>query len=336
MPHIAGVAVADPPHRYAQSELREAARRLFAGLDGLDRLLGIFDHAGVRTRAFVRPLDWLTGGHPFEERNRAWIEHAGALGAAAIERACARADVPTDRVGTFIFTTTTGLATPSLDALLVERAGLPRDVRRVPLFGIGCAGAVAAIALAAGLAGERPVLILSVELCSLTFLPSDRTKTNLVGAALFGDGAAAAIVAPDGAGPRIAAARTELFPDSRDAMGWDFTNAGMRLVLSPQIPALVYRHARSLVESFAGDPRAIRQWILHPGGPRVLDAFREALDLDDEQVRPARDFLRDHGNLSSASVLYILDRTRAAPGDRGLMISLGPGFAAEMVLLEWT
>lgn len=330
MARVLSTGTAVPPHRYAQSRLRDAAREAFAGMPGLDRLLSVFDHAGIESRAFARPLEYLLAGHPFSVRNRDWIDAAVGLGAQAVLRACEKADVSPDRFGTIVFTTTTGLATPSIDALLVERAGLARDIRRVPIFGIGCAGGVAAVALAARLADERPALALSIELCGMTFLIRERSRTNLVGAALFGDGAAAAVLG-EGRGPRVADSRVEIFPDTGHVMGWDFVDEGMRLVLSPEVPEMV-PHARRMVDAM----RPIDRWVLHPGGPRVIDAYARHFGVPEERLAPTRQFLRDHGNLSSASALFILDATRANAGERGLMLSLGPGFAAEAVRLEWT
>lgn len=340
MTSILGTGTADPPHRYAQEEIRAAARQAFVGMEDLDRLLSVFDHAGIERRAFVHPLDYHLAGHPFARRNRDWADAAVALGVQAIHACAEKADIPPPTFGTLIFTTTTGLSTPSVDALLVERAGLSPDIRRVPLFGIGCAGGAAGLALAASLAGERPALVLSVELCAQTLLLSDRSRTNVVGAALFADGAAAAAVG-DGRGPRIVDSRSVLFPDSAGVMGWDFTDEGMRLVLTQEVPKMVERHVHAEVEDFLGehglDPGDVARWVLHPGGPRVIDAFGRVLRIPEERLRPTRTFLRDHGNLSSASVLYILDAAtrEAAPGEWGVVLSLGPGFAAEMILLRW-
>ncbi len=312
---------------------------------GDHRLLDVFARSGVETRYFAFPPSYYVEARTFEQRNRDFVQQALVLGERAIRDALQCADVPPQGIDHFYFVTTTGLATPSVDAQLAHQLGLRRDVFRNPLFGIGCAGGAAAIARASEVLRGRPrerALVLSVELCGQTFRRSDTSAENYVGAALFGDGAAAAVIAGDDisrAGPVVVATGAELFPETGHVMGWDFKDDGMKLVLTQEVPATIEKHVLPAVTRFlAGhglERRHVRHFILHPGGTRVLRAYRDVMGLTDEQVRPSRECLRTVGNLSSAAVLFVLASIRAEPGDVGIMAAVGPGFAVEMSLLRW-
>ncbi len=352
-PRIASLATALPPHRMSQAEAREGARRLFAGLPELDRLLGVFDRSGVESRALVHPRDWYLEPRPFGERNREYLRAALELGGRAVAEALDQAGIAPDRVDAFVFTTTTGLATPSVDARLAAALGFRPGVRRIPLFGLGCAGGAAAVALAADRLRERPgetVVVLSVELCSLTLLMEEASKVNLVGTALFGDGAAAAVLTagsgdPAGGrrGPRVLASESHLFPGTGGLMGWDFSERGFGLVLSTRVPAFIHEAFPEVARRFlAGQgvaPEQMTRFALHPGGRQVLAAYRRGLGLTDGDLRASTESLRRNGNLSSAAVLFALaelDRgPEPEPGEYGLMAAMGPGFASELLLLGW-
>ncbi len=336
---IAATGTALPPHRVSQAEAREACRELFRGHPRRDALLEIFDRAGVGDRHFCHPAAWYLEPRPFSARNRDYVEHATALGGRAVRAALDRAGWSARDVDQFWFTTTTGLATPSLDSLLAMELGMRPDVQRTPLFGIGCAGGAAGLGRTAqGLRGRA--LLLSVELCGHTFRSGDGSTTNLVGAALFGDGAAAVLVEEGGAGPRIAAWGSELFEGTRDVMGWDFTDDGFRLVLDASVPEVVEARVAPALRRFLAARGLgladIRHHVLHPGGAKVLAAYERALGVD---VRWTRESLRRIGNVSSAAVLFglhdLLESGEARKGDRGLVAAVGPGFALETALLEW-
>ena len=332
-----------------QEEAREAVRRQFTRIPDLDRLLPLFDRSGVGTRYFAYPKEYYLDGKSFGRRNDDYIQVAQTLGEKAVRTALERAELEPHDVDTFLFTTTTGLSTPSLDALLAHRMGMRADVRRMPFFGLGCAGGAALLGMAADTLRTRPngvAVVLAVELCSLTLLLNDTSKTNLIGMALFGDGAAAAVVAGakrGGSGPAVTAAETEYFENSLHLMGWHFSEAGFELVLSPTVPAFILEALPGRVNAFWGRHglarNDFRHFALHPGGRQVLEAYRRGLGLTDAELLPTREALRNYGNLSSASVLFslneLLETTHADPGDRGFMTALGPGFAAEMLLLEW-
>lgn len=345
-PRILAAAAAYPENRYGQAEIREC---LAARWNGSARALDpkLLDRAGVRFRHLAFPLDYYFAGHGFARRNRDWSEVGLDLGRRALAGALDRAGVEPAAVGHLLFVTTTGLATPSLDALLSEAMGLPRGMLRSPLFGVGCAGGAVGLARAADWLSRRPesvAVVLSVELCGQTFLSGDRSKTNLVGTALFGDGAAAVVLAGANraagrAGVDVLFTESELFPGSRDLMGWDFTDEGFRLLLSPEVPAAVdTRVAPALVSMLerAGLPAdAVRHWVLHPGGPRVLGAFQQRLGVAEDAFRWTTGVLAERGNLSSATVLAALADFLAAPappaGEPFVLAAMGPGFALEVV-----
>lgn len=350
MARIAAVGTASPPHVVLQGDAEAFSRDHFAGsLEDIDRLLPIFAHAGIARRHFAMPPAWLARYPSFAERNAQFVKEATDLAASAAERCLERAGLDPTEVGTLVVVSTTGLATPSLDAYLIQRLGMSPQTRRLPVWGLGCAGGVAGLARAAELArasSEGVVLIVAVELCGLTFCPEDRSKSSFVATALFGDGAGAVlVVGPDveASGPRIVGAHSTLWPDTYDVMGWDVAEDGFRVRFSKDIPTFVRRFIRPAVEQFLKpyglEPSDVAHHILHPGGPKVLGAYGEALELPSGRFAIPRAVLREYGNMSSASVLFVLDRTlseaRATPGDYGLLVALGPGFSAEQLLIRW-
>jgi alkylresorcinol/alkylpyrone synthase len=349
MPRVAACATALPPHGVSQEEAREICGRLYAGHPDLERLLAVFDRSGVARRYFAFPPDYYAAGHPFERRNADFVGQALGLAERAARACLEAAGTAPDQVDHLYLVTTTGLATPSLDALLVPRLGLRADVRRSPLFGLGCAGGAGGLIRAAEVLRSRPrqrALVVAAELCGQVFSPRALRPVDVVGTALFGDGAAAALVAGDdaaGTGPRVLGSRSVLFDDTRDLMGWDFTGDGMRLLLSPAVAGLVRERLKGVVEAFLADQglesKKVRYWVLHPGGRRILEAYEAAFGLGPEALLWTRQSLARVGNLSSASVLFILSDVlagaRPKPGETGVVCALGPGFAAELVALGW-
>lgn len=345
MPSIAAVATALPPHVLRQSDAVEIARRVYAGRSDLLPLLRVFARSGVEERHTAFPSEYYLEARGFEERNRDYVEQGLALAERAAADCLRKAELRPDQVDHLLLVTTTGLATPSLDALLVSRLGLRKDIRRWPLFGLGCAGGAGALIRARDLLKDAPgqkALVVSVELCGQIFSSRALTPTDVVGSALFGDGAAAVVVS-EGVGPRISAARTVLYDDTLHLMGWSFTSDGMRLVLSKEVAAFVHEKLRPVVGTFLADHESsqdrIAHWILHPGGRRILETYRDSFGLREDHLKWTRGSLARVGNLSSASVLFILsdllESGQARPGDRGLMCALGPGFSSELLLLEW-
>jgi alkylresorcinol/alkylpyrone synthase len=337
------LATAVPTHRLDQAVVRDAADRLFdRDKADLTRLMPIYDNAGIDHRYSCMPLDWYTSPHGWVERTRLYGEHAVDLLCEAARKCMAQADLGPQDIDTVVAVSTTGVATPSLDALVIERLGLRRDTRRLPIFGLGCAGGVTGLARAVDQARALPgsrVLYLVVELCALTFRHGDNSKSNVVASALFGDGAAAAIISTDGAGPTFGPAGEHTWARSLDVMGWQVQEDGLGVLFSRDIPSLVRAEIRPIADSFMSSHGSavgeLTGVVCHPGGAKVLDALEEAFDLPPGGMTIAREVLREYGNMSAATVLFVLERT-LAQADVGpyLMSALGPGFSVGLQLLE--
>ena len=345
-PRITSIATAVPPHRITQAEVRDFGARFFAdSIRGLDRLLDVYDNAAIGEGYCCLPRNWYEeAGRGFGEKNRLYLENAVVLlKEAAVECLAAGNTDPAD-IDLIVTVSTTGIATPSLDARLMSELPFRRDVQRLPIFGLGCAGGVLGLARAAACARASPgcrVLFLVVELCTLTFLGRDRTVRNLVATALFRDGAAAVLLTDDGPGPAIVSWGEYTWPDSLDIMGWEVTDDGFGVVFSRSIPDLVRSNMRQATEEFltSQDLRLgdIDSFVCHPGGARVLDALEEAFELPAGGLEQSRSVLRDYGNMSAATVLFVLQRIlRDRRAQRHLLTSLGPGFSAGFLLLEST
>ncbi|MFH9265026.1 MULTISPECIES: type III polyketide synthase [unclassified Streptomyces] len=350
MTRIAAVHGALPPHRHTQREVTEMVARTCLPPEADRRVLDrLHENARVRTRRTVLPLDGYRDLDGFGASNDVFIRSAVDLGAQAVRGALRAAGLrPTD-VDLLMFTSVTGIAAPSVDARLVARLGMRSDVKRLPLFGLGCvAGAAGTARLHDYLLG-RPddvAVLLSVELCSLTFQRHDASPANLVATALFGDGAAA-VVALGGrravSGPEIVATRSRMYPDTEHVMGWDIGSTGFTVVLDPAVPEVVRRYLADDVREFLDEhglkPKDVAHWVCHPGGPKVLETVIEVLDLPDGALDVTWRSLADVGNLSSSSVLHVLrdtiEQRRPEPGTPGLLLAMGPGFCCELVLLRW-
>jgi len=352
-PRLRSVATASPPHRARQSDARSLATHLFRETLAADpRLLRVFDHTEIEGRDICMPLEWYGEDHDFAEKNGLYVDHALALSAQAAREALRRAALEARDVDHVIFVSSTGLATPSLDARLAHLLPLRGDVRRTPIWGLGCAGGAAGLARARDFALADPqarVLLVTVELCTLTFQRNDLTKRNLVAASLFGDGAAAVVVEGARAGdarsngaPEILASQSTLWPDSLDVMGWEVDGSGLHVVFSKDIPTIVREKVRpglaAFLESHGLDLERLEHVVAHPGGVKVLRAYAEALRRDPGTFRHSRDVLREHGNMSSPTCLFVLERLLASEGMRrgehAVVAALGPGFSSEYVLLR--
>ncbi len=343
LPRLLSVATAVPPHRLDQRDVVKRAARLFDGaFADLDRLLGVYDNAAISTRYSCVPIDWYMSDHGFAERNRLYLENAVALLERAAGDSLAAAGLAPQDIDMIVTVSTTGIATPSLDALLMERMPFRRDVQRVPIFGLGCAGGVLGLARAAALARAEPagrVLLLVVELCTLTFRRADRSKSNLVAAALFGDGAAAGVLSCAGDGPEITGWGEYTWPRSLDIMGWDVADDGFGVLFSRDIPTLVREKmaaaANATLARLGLVLADVDSFVCHPGGAKVIDALEDAYGLPRGALEHTRGVLRDYGNMSAATVFFVLDRALKAGGARRhLLSSLGPGFTAAFLTLE--
>ncbi len=343
---LEAVATAVPSHVISQDDaVREAARHWGGAFADTQRLKAIFQNADIHTRRSCVPFTWYLDSHPFAERNDLYVENAVALLEEAAGRCLDEAGLGAEAIDMLVVASTTGIATPSLDALLVERMAFRRDVQRLPIFGLGCAGGVIGMARAAALAQAMPgakVLFLVVELCGLTFRKQDRSTANLVATALFGDGAAAALLSTEAAGPALTAWGEHTWPNSLDVMGWRMEDDGFGVLFSREIPQIVRTRMREAVDTFlAGENLTlgdIDELVCHPGGTKVLDALESALDAGNGALDLPRAVLRDYGNMSAATVMFVLEqslaRANGMASPRRLMSSLGPGFTVGFALLE--
>jgi alkylresorcinol/alkylpyrone synthase len=348
-PRIAAIATAVPPHRLDQSNVVERVERLFGRSPDFERLISVYANSSINCRYSVVPFDWFDTAHSWPDRNRAYLAGALDLIEAAAGRALDKAEVALGDIGAIVTVSTTGIATPSLDALLMERMGLPRNAQRLPIFGLGCAGGALGLARAAALATsmpEKPVLLLVVELCTLQFRRDDLARSNIVATALFGDGAAAAVLRGDGLGrgPAIIASGEHTWPNSLDVMGWGVAEDGLKAIFSRDIPRLVTAELGGIVRDFLGRHglalRDIDRFVCHPGGPKVIDAYETLFGAGFAGAAEARRSLAQYGNMSAASVMFVLEQMLADAEDsreslgRALLTALGPGFSAGFVVLR--
>ena len=347
---IAGVASAFPQNYYPQAEIATALKRHWSeDLDRpevIDRMLA---RVGVSGRHLALPIDRYDDLTDWGERNNRWIEVAEDLAEQSICRALTRGGLCEADLHAIFFVSVTGIASPSIDARLVNRMNLRPNIKRVPIFGLGCVAGAAGIARAADYVRAYPehnAALVSVELCSLTWQRKDLSVANLISSGLFGDGCAAVIVSGsrrDAYGPEVVASSSSFYRGTEDVMGWDISSDGFNIVLSSRVPDMVRKHLAHDIDAFLVEHGLRRDeiatWIMHTGGPKVLEATAEALDLPDSAFEVSWDCLARVGNLSSASVLLVLEefmnRRRPAPGTYSILAAMGPGFCSELVLLRW-
>ena len=343
-PRLRALATAVPPFVLQQSDVEEASKKIFAGRSQVfERMRSIYANSGIETRYSCVGLDWYFEDHGWHDRNTLYLENAVALIKGAALDCLDRAGLDPSEVDGLAVVSTTGIATPSLDALLLEEIPFRRTIQRLPVFGLGCAGGVLGLNRVADLARATPGsrwLFIVVELCGLTFRGRDLSKSNIVATALFGDGAAAMLVENvEGDGPVIGAAAEHTWPDSLDVMGWRLQEDGFGVLFSRDIPELVLTKLPPVLNNFLTeqnlDLATIDHFVPHPGGAKVLAALSQSLALPQGALRHAEDILRDYGNMSAATVFFVLDRCLSAGGQGRLLLSaLGPGFTAGFSVLE--
>ena len=347
---IIGAGSAFPGNAYEQqaitSALKDAWQPRMENPEVLDRL---HSRCGVERRHLVLPLEAYERVTTWGQANDLWIDYAQTLGRDAICRAITPLGLAPGDIDALYFVSVTGVASPSIDAKLVNRMGLSPNIKRNPMVGLGCVAGAAGIARAADYVRAYPdqiAVVLAVELCSLTWQRDDLSMANMISTGLFGDGAAAAVVAggnTDFQGPEIVATKSVFYPGSEDVMGWDISESGFHIVLSPDVPKVIRANLGSDVDAFLAESGLKREdvasWIIHTGGPKVLEAVEESLDLPADALQLSWECLRQVGNLSSASVLVVLQKVlaerRGKPGSYSILAAMGPGFCSELVLLRW-
>jgi alkylresorcinol/alkylpyrone synthase len=358
---ITAVASAFPEHYCPQADATAALIETWGDrLSSPDLLRRLHSRAQVDGRYIALPLEAYPKLKNWGEANQAWIRVAEKIGSDALCRAATQAGISSRDIDALFFVSITGVSSPSMDARIINRLHLNPNMRRVPIFGLGCVAGAAGLSQAADYVRaypERIAALVSVELCTLTVQYDDLSMANLISTGLFGDGAAAVLVAGADrvlpgvlaetphvpSGPEIVATRSVFYPDTEDVMGWEISERGFRIVLSPGVPQIIGAHLREDVDAFLADHDLTRHdigcWVMHTGGPKVLEATQEALEVDRDALAASWDCLRRVGNLSSASVLVVLEEImahrRPAPGTWSVLAAMGPGFCCEMILLRW-
>ncbi|WP_313800550.1 3-oxoacyl-[acyl-carrier-protein] synthase III C-terminal domain-containing protein [Cytobacillus sp.] len=360
MPSIVSIGEAIPKHILKQDEVMDFAKDLFSKtFRDIDRLLTVFHNGQIEKRHFVKGMEWFRKDRSFKERNDAYIHGAVELGIEAIENClkCSRFlknDIAPSEIDAIFFISSSGLATPSIEARIMNKLPFLPQTKRIPIWGLGCAGGASGLSRAYEYCLAFPqakVLVLTIELCSLTFQRNDRSKSNLIGTSLFADGVACALVFGDHtdkasirvleSSPSIIATQSTLLPNSLDIMGWEVKDEGLYVVFSKDIPSVVKGWLRPNVESFLSEQMMriedIQHFIAHPGGKKVIEAYIQSLGIDPSMAHTSHDVLKEYGNMSSTTILYVLKRfmEKGRAGDYGLATALGPGFSSELLLLKW-
>jgi alkylresorcinol/alkylpyrone synthase len=348
MPSITAVSKVELPYKTTQQEVKEQAYRMFSvNFPQTKRLIFAFDNTEIITRNFCKPISYYTGTTTFEERNVEYISNALEYSVQAIEDCIIKAGISKDDITDLIFVSTSGLATPSMDALIINKMRLNPHVRRSPLWGLGCGGGVSGMAKANAMAMADPnavVLLVAVELCSLTLIKNDYSKSNFIGSSLFSDGIAACIIKGDNhiEDKKVTYfdSSSKLYYDSLEVMGWEFQDTGFKVLFSKDIPTFINENVLHDITEFLTKHDLtlsdIKNFIFHPGGKKVLDAYQDALPIEGDFLKRTREVMNDNGNMSSVTVLYVLEKfLREGYEDGfGLMMAMGPGFSSEMVLLK--
>ncbi|WP_280770380.1 type III polyketide synthase [Salipaludibacillus daqingensis] len=360
MPAIVSVSTEMPPYHMTQQETKELIYHLFSpSTPHVDRLISVFDHSEIVNRQFMAPKSWYVEAHTFAEKNALYVKSAVKLGVNAvkscIEDAKKHVDVDLKDVDALICVSSSGISTPTIDAKIMNELSFSPHVKRMPLWGLGCAGGAAGLSRAYDYCKAYPhakVLVLCIEFCSLTFTRDDRSKSNIVGTSLFGDGVACALITGDqmefhqhtnGTNrPYIKEVQSTFMEDSEDIMGWDLQEDGLHVIFSRDIPNVVEKWLKPNVDGFlkgmSVNVKDIQAFVAHPGGKKVLTAYEQALNFSESMTEVPRKILSNHGNMSSPTLLYVLKEFMEKPfnhGDMGLATALGPGFSSELLLLEW-
>ncbi|MBD8068158.1 type III polyketide synthase [Bacillus sp. PS06] len=361
MPSVLSIGVCNPEYVVFQEDTGQFAREVFGeSFPDIDRLLNVFGNGQINKRYFTASLDWFKENHSFEEKNQLYIKHAVSYGVKAIQSCLSdptllKVNIHYEEIDAIFFISSTGISTPSIDAKIMNLLPFSPHTKRIPIWGLGCAGGASGLSRAFDYCKAYPnakVLVLTIELCSLTFQKQDQSKSNLIGTSLFADGVACACVIGDKVDSSISHLKTlptildtlsTLMPHSEEVMGWDFKNTGLHVIFSKDIPTIIESWLKDNVILFLKRHQLslhdIVHFIAHPGGKKVIQAYEKALGFSKEMTSHSLEVLKNHGNMSSATVLYVLARFMKSPnvtrGDYGLAAALGPGFSSELLLLKW-
>ncbi|MFD1171745.1 type III polyketide synthase [Oceanobacillus picturae] len=361
MTYICSTGLGVPPNAIQQEEITELVQDIFRSSSRhITRLLPVFKNAEVATRQFVVNRDWFRTDHSFKERNDLYQKHAVTTSLEAIDNCLAnetflKKEVPHDAIDMILFVSSTGIATPSIDTYLYNQRDFRCDIKRMPLWGLGCAGGAIALSRAHDWITANPdktALIVCCELCSLTFQKSDLKKSNIIGSALFGDGTAAVLLMGETSPYRshlktnpakILHTSSRTKKNSTDVMGWDVTDQGLEVIFSRSIPSLVHsfwtEHSSAFFKERELEENMIHSYIAHPGGRKVLEAMEEVLETSKTKLKHSYHVLKNHGNMSSATVFYVLNEAMKEQNParaKSILSALGPGFSSELLLMEWT
>ncbi len=361
MAYITSVGVSIPTYELFQRDIQSFIQNIFPRKKReIDRLLPVFEHASVEKRQFVVPMQWFEDDHTFQDRNDIYLEQALYHALQAVEDCLDNEEflherIPYDAVDMIVFVSSTGIATPTIDARMINERPFRDDVKRIPLWGLGCAGGGSGMARAMEYTQAFPdanVLVICVELCSLTFQKNDHRKSNFIGTALFGDGISAALVMGEQSPylsskkksvPKMKRSSSKLKKDALDVMGWNINDDGFQVVFARSIPSLVESfwrdHITTFMETMDVTPQDIPFFVAHPGGKKVLQAYEKVLQCSSSKFKYSYDVLRSHGNMSSATVLHVLKKWMEEGQEAGVasvMTALGPGFSSELIYLEWS
>ncbi len=358
MPKIASVSTYNPPYNLKQSNIEQLTKELFKdNIPQLERLLKVFENGEIEQRQFCVPLDWHRTNHTFEERNNLYIELAVDYSVEVITSCLQNTlflphPISTEEIDAIIFVSSTGISTPSIDARVMNKLKFSDRIKRIPIWGLGCAGGASGVSRAYDYCLAHPnekVLVVCVELSSLTFQQNDYSKSNLVGASLFADGVACILVCGDNvilnskkATPHIISTASKWMPNSEDVMGWDIKNDGFHVIFSRDIPSIITKWLGPFINDFLQEQHVsinqLQNLVAHPGGKKVLKAYEDALNMTEQHTALSRKVLKQHGNMSSPTVLYVLEQFMLQQNQQnafGLLVALGPGFSGEALLLQW-
>lgn len=349
MPNIINTNIIDTQFRITQNEVKEFTQYYFRNSKLiLDRMTPVFENAGIKTRQFVNPKEWFYKKHSFFDKNSFYISKALELCRNLVNR---HREINIEDIDNIIFVSSTGLSTPSIDALLINELKLNNNITRTPIWGLGCVGGAVGLSRAFEYSlayPEKLTLLISLELCSLAFLEEDHSKSNFIAMALFSDGAASALISGKDnryykrGSIKILKTHSTLYYDSIDVMGWEFVDSGLKAIFSKDIPNLVKTKISKEYISFLNknslDIKDIKHFLLHPGGTKIINEFEESLNLNGSSTKFTRNILKNYGNMSSPTVIYVIDdflkSGEYTKGELGLIASLGPGFSSEVLLFE--